>query len=124
MNVQPGKPTTFGVHPEARIFGLPGNPVSSFIQFELLVRPMINRMMAYNWEPAMQHLPMARDYERKTALRLGFIPVSISHDKEIVPVEFHGSAHIAALSYADGIISMNPGIKTIVKGEIADVRQI
>ena len=36
VNVQPGKPTTFGIHPNAVVFGLPGNPVSSFIQFEIL----------------------------------------------------------------------------------------
>ena len=36
VNVQPGKPTTFGIHPDALVFGLPGNPVSSFIQFELI----------------------------------------------------------------------------------------
>ena len=39
INIQPGKPTTFGLHEKALVFGLPGNPVSSFIQFELLVRP-------------------------------------------------------------------------------------
>lgn len=124
VNVQPGKPTTFGLHSKARIFGLPGNPVSSYIQFELLVRPMINRMMGYNWEPVVQRLPMAMDYERKSSSRLGLIPVSITADKEIVPVEFHGSAHITSLSYSDGIISMKPGIKSILKGEMADVRQI
>ena len=41
INVQPGKPTTFGIHPDAIVFGLPGNPVSSFTQFEMLVRPLI-----------------------------------------------------------------------------------
>jgi molybdopterin molybdotransferase len=124
LNVQPGKPTTFGLHPDACIFGLPGNPVSSFIQFELLVRPMIYRMMGYSWEPTIISLPMAVDYERKSTSRLGFIPVSINNEMEVVPVDFHGSAHIAALSYSSGIISMKPGVKTISKGEIADVRQI
>ncbi len=51
VNVQPGKPTTFGVHSKGIVFGLPGNPVSSFIQFELLVRPFINKMMGYDWMP-------------------------------------------------------------------------
>ena len=41
INIQPGKPTTFGIHQKALVFGLPGNPVSSFIQFELLVRPLV-----------------------------------------------------------------------------------
>lgn len=124
VNVQPGKPTTFGLHSKSCIFGLPGNPVSSYIQFELLVRPMISRMMGYNWKPVVQRLPMAMDYERKSSSRLGFIPVSISAAREIVPVEYNGSAHITSLSYSDGIIAMKPGVKSILKGEMADVRQI
>jgi molybdopterin molybdotransferase len=124
VNVQPGKPTTFGVHPKALVFGLPGNPVSSFIQFEMLVRPVINRMMGYNWIPQVYKLPMAVDYTRKSESRKGLIPVYINTDKEVMPVDFHGSAHIAALTHSDGIIIMNPGLKSLKKGEIVDVRQI
>jgi molybdopterin molybdotransferase len=124
VNVQPGKPTTFGVHPKAVVFGLPGNPVSSFIQFEMLVRPLINRMMGYNWIPVEYKLPLAINYERKSSDRLGLIPVYINKDMEVVPVDFHGSAHIAALSHTEGIIALKPGIKSLTKGEIVDVRQI
>ena len=112
VNVQPGKPTIFGVHSEGIVFGLPGNPVSSFVQFELLIRPLINRMMGFIWIPTEHKLPMAVNYERKSSLRLGQVPVMIDKNMEVMPVDFHGSAHIAALSYSDGIISMNPGIKT------------
>jgi len=124
VNVQPGKPTTFGVHPKAVIFGLPGNPVSSFIQFELLVRPLINRMMSYDWVPYEYKLCMAVNFERKSSGRLGIIPVTINKDLEVTPVDFHGSAHITALSYSDGIIAMKPGIRSLIKGEIVNVRQI
>ena len=124
VNVQPGKPTTFGIHPKAIVFGLPGNPVSSFIQFELLVRPLINRMMGYNWIPHEVNLPMAADYHRKSSDRLGLIPVYISKDMEVMPVDFHGSAHITALSDSEGIIAMKPGINSMTKGEIVNVRQI
>lgn len=123
VNVQPGKPTTFGVHDKAVIFALPGNPVSSFIQFELIVRPLINRMMGYVWKPVEYRLPMAIKYERRSTDRLSLIPVYIK-DMEIIPVDFHGSAHITALSYSDGIIRMKPGIKSLEKGEIVNVRQI
>jgi molybdopterin molybdotransferase len=124
VNVQPGKPTTFGVHSKAIVFGLPGNPVSSFIQFELLVRPLINKVMGYNWMPWEYKLPMAVNYERKSSQRLGFIPVMINDNKKVIPVDFHGSAHIAALSNSDGIIALNPGITSLKKGEIVNVRQI
>jgi molybdopterin molybdotransferase len=124
VNVQPGKPTTFGIHPDALVFGLPGNPVSSFIQFELLIRPLINKMMGYIWMPVEYKLPMADDFERNSASRLSFIPVTINKNMEVVPVDYHGSAHISALSYSDGIIAVKPGIQILKKGEIVNVRQI
>ncbi len=124
INVQPGKPTTFGVHSKALVFGLPGNPVSSFIQFETLVRPLIYRMMGYDWKPIEQMLPMAVRYERKSHVRMGWVPVAITEKAEVMPVDFHGSAHISAMSYADGIIALKAGTKTVEKGEIVSVRQI
>jgi molybdopterin molybdotransferase len=124
VNVQPGKPTTFGVHSKAVVFGLPGNPVSSFIQFETLIRPLINKMMGYDWKPIEQKLPMAQKYERKSPVRLGWVPVIITENMEVIPVGFHGSAHISALPCADGIIAVKAGTKTVEKGEIVSVRQI
>ncbi|MCK5170150.1 MAG: molybdopterin molybdotransferase MoeA, partial [Bacteroidales bacterium] len=43
--VKPGKPTTFGMADNKFCFGLPGNPVSSFVQFDLLVKPLIYNLM-------------------------------------------------------------------------------
>ena len=124
VNVQPGKPTTFGVHSKAVVFGLPGNPVSSFIQFETLVRPLINKMMGHNWKPNEQKLPMGVTFERKSPVRMGWIPVKITENMEVLPVEFHGSAHISALPYADGIFAVSAGTKIVKKGEKVSVRQI
>jgi molybdopterin molybdotransferase len=39
--VKPGKPVSFGVRESTLVFGLPGNPVSSFVGFELFVRPAV-----------------------------------------------------------------------------------
>jgi molybdopterin molybdotransferase len=124
IKVQPGKPTIFGIHPKALVFGLPGNPVSSFIQFETLVRPLINRMMGYDWKSPEMELPMASRYERKSAVRMGWIPVKITENKEVTAIDYHGSAHISALPHADGIISIGEGIKFIEKGEKVVVREI
>jgi molybdopterin molybdotransferase len=124
VNVQPGKPTTFGVHSKAIVFGLPGNPVSSFVQFETLVRPLINRMMGYEWNPIEQKLPMAERYERKSFARMGWIPVTITGNREVLPVDFHGSAHISALPDSDGIFAVKAGKSTVEKGEIVSVRLI
>ena len=124
VNVQPGKPTTFGVHSKAVVFGLPGNPVSSFIQFETLIRPFICRMMGHNWNPGRQNLPIAKRYERKSSDRMGWVPVLITKNSEVKAVDFHGSAHLAALAEADGIIAIKTGTNIIEKGEIVSVRQI
>jgi molybdopterin molybdotransferase len=122
--VQPGKPTTFGLHPGSVIFGLPGNPVSSFIQFELLIRPLISRMMGNEWHQVSIKLPMNEKFTRRSADRMAFIPVTLSNDGFISPVEYHGSAHISALPEVDGIIAMPIGKLVFEKGEIVSVRQI
>jgi molybdopterin molybdotransferase len=105
------------------VFGLPGNPVSSFIQFELLVRPVICKMMGYDLNPVIIPLPMKVSFTRRLSDRQAFIPVTLTSDGFVSPVEYHGSAHISALSLADGMISLPVGVKTIEKGEIAGVRQ-
>jgi len=124
VNVQPGKPTTFGLHADSVVFGLPGNPVSSFTQFELLVRPMISKMMGYDPDPLVLNLIMKASFTRRIADRHAFIPVIITPDGMAEPVEYHGSAHISALALADGIISLEPGKKSIEKGETVSVRQV
>jgi molybdopterin molybdotransferase len=124
INIQPGKPTVFGIHEKALVFGLPGNPVSSFIQFELLVRPLICKMMGYQWNPEIVNLPMETSYSRKTADRRALVPVLISSEGFVSPVEYHGSAHISAFSMAAGIITLPEGKKSVEKGEIVSVRQI
>jgi len=124
ISVQPGKPTTFGLHYKAAVFGLPGNPVSSFVQFELLVRPLLSKMMGCDWTPLNIKLPMNEKFTRKFADKMAFIPVRITGDGFVSPVEYHGSAHISALPEADGIIAMAAGKQLIEKGEIVSVRQI
>ncbi len=122
--VQPGKPTTFGIHPDALVFGLPGNPVSSFLQFELLVRPLIYKIMGSYWDPIKISLPMKEKYSRRASERMGLIPVVITKDNMVSPVEYHGSAHISAIPFADGIIMIPLGRNTIEKGELVSVRPV
>jgi len=121
--VTPGKPTTFGKSENKFCFGLPGNPVSSFVQFELLAKPFLYGMMGYDFKAPEIKLPAAKDFSRKRTERKAFIPVHIVKG-EVKRVEYHGSAHIHALSSADGLISFPIGVNTIKKGELIDVRQI
>jgi len=125
ISIQPGKPTKFGVKDGKLIFGLPGNPVSSFMQFELLVKPAIQKMMG--GEPKtdlIARLPMATSYKRKKTERLGLIPVSINADNKVFAVDFHGSAHIFALAKAVGYIMIPMGESEIKEGDLVDVRSL
>ena len=44
VNMRPGKPIAFGVYKDTPFIGLPGNPVSAFVGFEVFVRPAIMKM--------------------------------------------------------------------------------
>ena len=122
--VQPGKPTTFGTRKGSLVFGLPGNPVSSFVQFELFVRPLIQRSMGSDWQPETRSVALARDYKRKRGERLAFVPVIIDDKGFVEPLSYHGSAHINALPEAAGLMIVPLGITEIKKGERVNVRSI
>lgn len=123
--IQPGKPTKFGVKDGKLIFGLPGNPVSSYMQFEILVKPAIQKLMG--GEPntkSIVRLPLANGYKRKKVERLGLIPVLVNDKNKVEAVEFHGSAHIFALAKAEGYIMIPLGDSEIKEGELVDVRPL
>lgn len=122
--VQPGKPTTFATDGTKYIFGMPGNPVSSFVQFELLAKPLIYKMMGLNYKPPKIIMPLAKTYSRKRAKRMSWIPVTITDSGEVLPLEYHGSAHINGLSSADAIMPVSVGTKILEKGTFVELRLI
>ena len=122
--VKPGRPTVFGRTKDAYIFGLPGNPVSSFINFEVFVRPLLMAMMRADYKPVEQKLPMGVEFKRKKADRLEFLPVTIDGEGTVTPVSYHGSAHIHAIGLADGLMRIPKGIHEIKKGAVTHVRPI
>ncbi len=120
--VKPGRPTVFGKTNSSYIFGLPGNPVSSFIIFEVIVKPFLFKLMGYDFKPLEIKLPMHMDYKRRKADRIAWIPVRINKQDEVLPTEYHGSAHIHAICESDGMIAMQKGVYEIKKGELVNVR--
>lgn len=122
--VQPGKPTTFAIKDKKMIFGLPGNPVSSYIQYELLVKPAVYKMMGYTYVAPPLFLPFGTEYVRRNTDRMAWIPVIITSEGEVIPVEYHGSAHLNSLADAFGLIHLNIGKSKIEKGELVNVRPI
>ncbi len=122
--VQPGRPTLFGKHKNKYVFGLPGNPVSSFIQFELLVKALLYKLMGYEDKNVKLILPLSKDYSRKKSVREKWIPGVITTNGEVEPTDYHGSAHIHALSYSQVIFKVPLGVNELKKGDLVDVRQI
>ena len=122
--MQPGKPTVFGHLGEKRIFGLPGNPVSSFNTFNIFVKPLLFRMMGGIEKEANYILPMGKAYMRKKSSRMSWIPVIISSQGKVLPVEYHGSAHIHALNKADGVVAIPIGETSLKEGDLVHVRPI
>lgn len=122
--VQPGKPTVFGKCKNTFVFGMPGNPVSSFIVFEFFVKDFLAGLMGLKNYIKTLRLEMAFDFKRKRNERLVRIPVKINSDGKVESIEYHGSAHISSLSFADGIISIPIGVSEIKKGAVVDVRPI
>ena len=118
---KPGKPLTFYKSDGKPIFGLPGNPVSVMVCFELYVRPLIRKMMG------------GKDLFRKTisakALhsfkhepgRTEFVRVKIKKDKdnnyfaEITGEQ--GSGILTSMAQADGIAEIEENKKDITEGE-------
>jgi len=120
--VKPGRPTVFGRTGSSFIFGLPGNPVSSFINFEVFVKPLLFKLMGAEFTPMQLKLPMAADFKRKKADRLEWLPVFIDGKSEVNAVNYHGSAHIHAICSANAIACIPEDVFEIKKGEPVDVR--
>lgn len=120
---KPGKPTTFGVSEEALVFGLPGNPVSTFVLFEVLVKPLLYRIMGHKFAPPHAMMPLEETITRKKVGRTSWLPVALTESGAVRLAEYHGSAHASALCVADGLITIPVGVSELKKGTVVHVRQ-
>lgn len=119
--VQPGKPTLMAQKDIQYFFGLPGNPVSSFMQFELIVKPFIYKLMGHEYKAKTAFLPLFDDYKRKKAERTSLVPVIIK-DNKVFPVEYHGSAHLFAMNTAEGFIEIPQHTTLVPKDTYVTIR--
>ncbi len=122
--IKPGKPTIFGTRGQTLVFGLPGNPVSTFIVFEILVKPVLYRIMGFNYTSTIIKSVMNKDFKRKQTERTAYIPVRFDEENRVEPVEYHGPAHLTALSTANGLLKVPRGVQQVSKGSTVYVRQI
>ncbi|MFP3903911.1 MAG: gephyrin-like molybdotransferase Glp [Armatimonadota bacterium] len=118
--VKPGKPMTFASGGQKAVFGLPGNPVSVYLTFHLHVLRAARLMSGAQPDLRQLSVPLACKFTRKKGGRRGYIPGRIDHQMRLWPVEYHGSAHLLALSDADGFFSIPEGVTELPAGERVD----
>lgn len=113
--MKPGKPVAFGRvndpagGPGAAFIGLPGNPVSSFVTFILLVRPFVLRAQGVvNCLPKAIPLTAAFDWPRPDRRR-EFLRAQIAEDGRVVLFPNQGPGVLTSTVWADGVIDNPPG---------------
>lgn len=121
--IKPGKPTVFATRKQDVVFGIPGNPVSTFVVFEIFIKPFLYRMMGHDYKPEFIQVVLKTDIRRKRTARTSFMPVRYAGG-QAEPLPYHGSAHFHALSKANGLICIPRGVTEILGGSRIDVRPI
>jgi molybdopterin molybdotransferase len=144
VSLRPGKPLWFGVKSEQKrhvlVFGLPGNPVSSFVCFELFVRPAIAALSGREFSrPGCVTARLSHSYAYVGG-RQSCLPARVSIASECLPrpagratdAAFHeqptvrilpwqGSADLAALAEANGLVRLDSEARTLEPGTAVDV---
>jgi molybdopterin molybdotransferase len=126
--IQPGRPIVFGrAKTSARhtyFFGLPGNPVSTMVTFELFARPILYALAGAQ-PSALQfvRVKLKSDIKTKTGLTR-FLPARLSgsHDKtEVELVRWQGSGDVVATASANCYVVVPPERDWIAAGEMVSV---
>ncbi len=110
--IKPGKPLAFGSLSDTLFFGLPGNPVSSLVTFELFVRPLLRRLAGHReltrplvsvrLAAALPHTPGRREFARAR--------VCWGNDGyQATPMGAQGSHRLASLAGANALLVAHEG---------------
>ena len=120
--VQPGKPVFFGLRGATLVFGLPGNPVSSLVSFELFVRPAVLALQgAASPGPVFLVGRLAADVVRGASrTRLVRARSRCSADAVMLePLDGQQSHMIARAAEADALVLIEPGEGVVAAGAAA-----
>ena len=129
--LKPGKPLWAGVRTTAAsstseptgdsparvqfVFGLPGNPVSSFVCFDRFVRPVLAALSGQPVDRLQLTAPLARAFDQRGD-RLTDWPAVVT-DGKLHPVAWKGSADLIGLAAANALMEVPPGTRTWEAGE-------
>jgi len=124
INMKPGKPLAFGTLGGKPLFGLPGNPVSTMVAFEMFVRPSLLKMMGAReiLRPRLQAKLACVIIEKPSRVKI--IRGVASRKKTGVTVTTtgeQGSGILMSMSLANCFIVMPDGVGKLKKGDIADI---
>jgi molybdopterin molybdotransferase len=126
--IQPGRPVVFGrskvggagEKPATYFFGLPGNPVSTMVTFELFVRPLLEALAGQAPRNlAFLQARLKKEIRTKTGLQR-FLPAILSGEFDQVEVElvpWHGSGDIAAIARANCYVVIPSDRERLAAGE-------
>ncbi|MCD6079147.1 MAG: moeA [Ramlibacter sp.] len=115
--MKPGKPFAYGRVGDAHFMGLPGNPVSSFVTFLLLVRPFLLKLQgASQLHPRALQLPAHFDLQRPDKRR-EFLRVRRDAQGGLELFPNQSSGVLTSTVWADGLVD-NPGGQAIRRGDL------
>lgn len=123
VSMRPGKPITFGSIRGRPLFGLPGNPVSAMVTFELFVRPALRKMLGHSVldRPrlvARADQPIANPGARRGYLRVTLMPDGRRYSARLTGEQ--GSAILRSMVLADGFAVL-AGDARVEKGEDVEI---
>ncbi len=117
--VQPGKPTILGVIGEKLVIGLPGNPVSSLVIFNVFVAPAIRSLLGLK-ESSLKKVEGKLTKRIHSAIGREQYQLVKYDDGKIEPI-FKDSGAIFSLARADGYVNVSKNTELVEEGEIVEV---
>jgi len=118
--LRPGKPLLFATRGSQLAFGLPGNPISHFVLFQLFVRPVIRALQKAGPENREMTGHLAIDASDVPNTLKTYRPAfwySGENGPLIEPLPWNGSGHLASLSRANALLIIPPGTEALKRGD-------
>ncbi len=106
--IRPGKPFIFGQRREKFLFGLPGNPVSAFVTFLLLVRPALRRWQGDRAVVLPTHFSALAEPLTNPGERRHFMRVRVDAAGSVFSAGAQASHALFSLAAANGLVDIPP----------------
>lgn len=121
VRIQPGQPVVFGRVRERFFFGLPGNPGSTMVTFELFARAALERLSGVP-HPALPLVwaPLAAPFRHRTGLTR-FLPAVLGDDGRLTPLASKGSSDVPALARANAFLVADEDRESWAEGDMIRV---